>query len=236
VILAGTIDGEKSSVALFERAGGALRLLRSATVDNDDFPALRPVLRRFLAQDLAALRAGCLGLGDPPPWPVIASDAAAALGLPEVELIGEAVACAEWLATLGPEDLEPLDAASAGPVGEGIWIGLGERPGLARLSRGENGPRAAPLDGLGVEQAAAIRAGLRAGSLQPLLSLLAWLARSLGPEASLYLGGDGLLPDAGRLRAALQGGTVPVVRVAKSPLPLWGTAWRAARRERAEEA
>jgi len=102
MILAGDIGGQMTSLALFEPAGEDLRLLRSATVANDEFPALRPVLRRFVAQDLPALRGACCALTGAPPWPVEASEVAAALGLSAAaaEVIDEAAAKAEGAPSL----------------------------------------------------------------------------------------------------------------------------------------
>lgn len=241
MILGGAVGSEKSSLALFLPEGGDLRLLRSATVDNDDLPSIRPLLRRFLAQDLASLRAGCLGVGSPP-WPVTAPEVAAALGLPGVELIGEAEACAEWLALLEPEDLVPLLAedAAAATVTEGLWIGLGDEPGVAQVRRVDGrlcaGPPPAVPSGL-----PRICRELREGSLLPLAGLLAELARAL-QEGVLYLGGPrlrSLLPPEAveQLGTALRREAlpVPVFLIEKTPLPLWGAARRAARQGPAGE-
>jgi glucokinase len=97
MILAGDIGSETTSLALFTAEKGDLHLLRSATVANDEFPALRTVLRRFVAQDLSVLRGACFALTGAPPWPVEAPEVAAALGLPaaEAEVIGAAEAAAE---------------------------------------------------------------------------------------------------------------------------------------------
>jgi len=241
LILAGTVGRQKSCIALFEIAGGDLRLLRSAAVENDEFPGLRPVLRRFVAQDLAALRAGCLSVEEAPPWPVREPELAAALGLPEVELIAPAVACAEWLPLVEADDLVPLTpeapAAQAGdPVApEGIWIGLGSEPGLARVSRAGAGPLEAGGDLPGICRE------LRHGTLARLAAWLGGLARSEG-DGNLYLGGElalsVLLPRAGELRELLREAVPPeagVWLVERSPNPLRGAARRAARRPAAAE-
>jgi len=237
VILAGTVAREKTSLALFLPDGGGLRLLRSATVDNDELPSIRPLLRRFLAQDLTSLGAACLGV-ESPPWPVTAPEVAAALGLTAVELIGDAEACAEWLATLAPEDLVQVtpEGTAAGPGArtEGIWIGLGEEPGLARVRRVDGRLCAGPPPAVPADLPRICRE-LREGSLRPLVQLLAELARAL-QEGVLYLGGPrirSLLPPPAveQLGAALRQEAlpVPVVLIEKTPLPLWGAAWRAAR-------
>lgn len=226
MILAGTVSPAKSCIALFETSRGNPRLLRSATVQNEEFPGLRPVLRRFVAQDLAALRAGCLSVEGEPPWPVLATDLAAALGLPEVELIGPAVACAEWLPTLEPEDLLPLTQAAT--TAEGIWINLGREPGLARVSPAG----AAPLEAAG--DLPEICRELRNGALAPLAAWLGGLARAEG-EGSLYLGGELARSalSAGELRELLREAVPPPVAVClvdRPPNPLRGAASRAARK------
>lgn len=237
MILGGAAGSEKTSLALFRHDGADLQLLRSATVDNDELPSIRPLLRRFLAQDLPLLDAACLSVGSPP-WPVTAPEVAAALGLPAVELIGEVEACAEWLATLAAEDLVPLAPAGAAANGmalaEGIWIGLGEEPGLARVRRLDGRLCAGPPPAVPCDLPRICRQ-LREGSLLPLVELLAELARAL-QEGCLYLGGPrirSLLPPPAveRLGAALrqEAWPAPVVLIEKTPLPLWGAAWRAAR-------
>lgn len=239
MILGGTVGSEKTSLALFRHDGGDLLLLRSATVDNEDLPSIRLLLRRFLAQDLTSLGAACLGVGSPP-WPVTAPEVAAALRLTTVDLIGEAEACAEWLATLAPEDLVPLTpegtAAGGMALTEGIWIGLGEEPGLAQVCRVDGRLGAGPPPAMPADLPRVCRE-LREGSLGPLVELLAGLARAL-QEGVLYLGGPrirSLLPPPAveQLGAALRQEAlpVPVVLIEKTPLPLWGAAWRAARQE-----
>ncbi|MBV8201029.1 MAG: glucokinase, partial [Acidobacteria bacterium] len=121
-ILAAAIGTEKTSLALFDAAGGELYLRRSATAANDEFASPRPLLRRFLARDLSSLVAACLsagsvgGGGGRPPWPLAAPELAAALAPAATELIDEAVAGAEWLVKLPPADLEPLPATGAAPA------------------------------------------------------------------------------------------------------------------------
>jgi hypothetical protein len=239
VILAGAIGDEKSSVALFARVDGGLHLLRSATVDNAEIPSLRALLRRFLAQDLTRLRAVCCGLGSAPPWPVTPSELSVALGLPEVELISEAVACAEWLIRREPEDLHPLTSGAAAAVSEGIWIGLDEEPGLARVCRGDGGLAALPFDaGSGDGILPRVCRELRAGNVLPLAGVLAAPAGTLDlAGGTLYLGGDRIrsllpLPVLEQLREVLRRNPspIPVLLVEKPPLPLWGAAWRALRR------
>lgn len=239
MILAATVGREKSCVALYEvlsgPAAGDLRLLRSATVDNGELAGLRPLLRRFAAQDLPALRAACLSVEAAAPWAPSESEVAAALGLPEAELVAPAVACAEWLPAIGPDDvvcLLPGDAAEVAELttAEGIWVGLGSSPGLARVSPSGAAPVA--LDG----DLPAICRELAAGDLAPLAE---WLGRLAGALASgaVFVGGElargALAPRAAELRRLLgeaPGARAPVWLVEGSPSALYGAARRAARR------
>jgi hypothetical protein len=82
VILVGEVGAERTSVALFDAAGGELRLLRAASVENGEYPGLRGIVRRFAAEDLAGLSRACFLVSGRPPWPVDDAELAAAVGLP----------------------------------------------------------------------------------------------------------------------------------------------------------
>jgi glucokinase len=92
VILVGEVGAERTSVALFEAAGEDLRLLRAASVANEEYPGLRGIVRRFAAEDLPRLSRACFVVAGRPPWPVDGAELAAATGLPEVEVVREAIA------------------------------------------------------------------------------------------------------------------------------------------------
>jgi hypothetical protein len=254
-ILAAAISTRTTSVALFA-AGAELRLERSATAANDEFASPRPLLRRFLAQDQGSLAAACVSAAatPPPSWPpVAAADLAAALGLADVDLIDEAVAGAEWLLGLAPDEIEPLPATGAlpGAAGEGIWAvwdGGGAAPRLARLRRGagggvlEAGPLAPPpRSALATPAAGAASAGASPSPAAALGRLIAAVAAltprgAAAPKAGfgLYLGGPGIgtltSTDRRQLDAALADGSqarIPVHLVQRPPSPLWGAARRA---------
>lgn len=97
VILSGRIAAGLVHLALFRPAEPDPHLLRSASLPADEHEGLRPIVRRFMAEDLPALRAACLAVPGPVvhgsfehpdlPWPVHAAELAEALGLPEVEVI-----------------------------------------------------------------------------------------------------------------------------------------------------
>jgi hypothetical protein len=129
LILAGEAARGAVSVALYTGADGAtLQLLRSATVKGDEYPSLRPVVRRFTAGDLPMLRAACFAVGADPPWSVDAGELAAATGLSAavVEVVTAATALAE-----SPEPSVLLGAASRA---------LRRLAGLASAAGGEGGP------------------------------------------------------------------------------------------------
>jgi hypothetical protein len=254
-ILAAAISTRTTSVALFA-AGAELRLERSATAANDEFASPRPLLRRFLAQDLGSLAAACVSAAVTPPtsWPPLAAaDLAAALGMADVELIDEVVAGGEWLLGLAPEEIEPLPATGAlpGAAGEGfwaVWDGGAAAPRLARLRRGagggvlEAGPLApASRSALAAPAAGAASSGTSASPAAALGGLIAAVAAlaphgAAAPEAGfgLYLGGAGigtLTPtDRRQLAEAFANGgqaRIPVHLVQRPPSPLWGAARRA---------
>jgi glucokinase len=97
MILAGEIAGGWIHLALFRPAAPEPHLLRAASLPSGEHAGLRPVVRRFAAEDLPSLRAACLVVPGPVveghcaapglPWPVSAAELADALGLPEAELI-----------------------------------------------------------------------------------------------------------------------------------------------------
>jgi len=139
LILAGEIGSGTTSLALFVAGAagadaGELRLLRAATIANDEYPGLRPVVRRFAAGDLPRLEAACLVLTGRPPWPVEAAELAAATGLAaieRVEVIDEPAARAE---PPGENPAGPANSASPTP----LW-GAARR--AARLRAGHSNPR-----------------------------------------------------------------------------------------------
>lgn len=84
MILAGRIDSGWVHLALFRPADPEPHLLRSASLPVDEHGGLRQVLRRFLAEDLPALRAACISVsGSVGPVEGLAG----ALGPAEVEVI-----------------------------------------------------------------------------------------------------------------------------------------------------
>lgn len=116
------------------------RLLRSASVPAEQYPRLRPLLRRFAAEELPRLRAAAVAVAscvedghcrEPLPWDVTAAQIAAALGLPAVDLMDEAVALGEaMLAGEAPESGRQPDA------GRELLLWLDGRLGAALLDRG----------------------------------------------------------------------------------------------------
>ncbi len=95
VILAGRVDSGRVHLALFRPAETGPHLLRSASLPADEHGGLRQILRRFVAEDLPALRAACLAVSGP--LGSIEQDLAGALGPAEVEVV-DADATLEGLA------------------------------------------------------------------------------------------------------------------------------------------
>ena len=86
VILAGRIDAGWVHLALFRPAEPGPHLLRSASLPVDEHGGLRQILRRFVAEDLPALRAACIAACIAVPGPVV-EGLAGALGPAEVEVV-----------------------------------------------------------------------------------------------------------------------------------------------------
>lgn len=82
MILAGRIDSGRVHLALYRPDGSGPHLLRSASLPADEHGGLRQILRRFVAEDLPALRAACIAVSGP-----AVEGLARALGSAEVEVV-----------------------------------------------------------------------------------------------------------------------------------------------------
>jgi hypothetical protein len=120
VILAGRIDSGWVHLALFRPDEAGPHLLRSASLPVDEHGGLRQILRRFVAEDLPALRAACIAMPGPP-----GSRAPVAQGLAEA---------------LGQAEVEVVDAGAlddAGDAGDATLQGLARR--AVQLIQGDAG-------------------------------------------------------------------------------------------------
>jgi glucokinase len=111
------IGGTKTTVALYEEAGGELKLLRDETFKSRDNPSLEAILGKFLRGE--KLEAGCFGVAGAViegkaqttnlPWSLDETALATAIGAPRVKLLNDLEAAAYGMLHLKPDELTPLN-------------------------------------------------------------------------------------------------------------------------------
>lgn len=151
IVLAGDVGGTKTDLALFETAGhgGALRLVRDATLPSQEFSSLELAIERFLdAGPRPPIDAVCLGVAGPVvdgraqatnlPWVIDEKLLAYAIPSPRVKLLNDLEVAAHGVLALPEEDLRTLQAgvprrgnlvliAAGTGLGEALIIRDGER-------------------------------------------------------------------------------------------------------------
>jgi glucokinase len=143
VILAGDIGGTKTVLALFETAGGALRLGRDATYPSRNFASLEAIVRRFLeAGPSPAIESACFGVAGAVvdgrctttnlPWTLDEKTLAQAIPAPRAKLLNDLEAAAWGVARLPAEELETLQAGTA-RTGNQVLIAAGTGLGEALM-------------------------------------------------------------------------------------------------------
>ncbi len=145
MILGGDIGGTKTNLGLFDAAGGAARLVRTATFGSEDFPGLAPMLAEFLAGEAKGIQAACFGVAGPVldnrtettnlAWDVDGPRVAAETGLPSVLLVNDLVATAEGLLLLQEDELATLHPGDPDPDGNRVLIAAGTGLGMSLLPR-----------------------------------------------------------------------------------------------------
>jgi glucokinase len=142
MIVAGDVGGTKTVVALFDEAGGGLRLVRDATFPSQGHGSLEEILAKFLeAEKGLALRAGCFGVAGAVidgrsqttnlPWHLDEQELARAVRARQVRLLNDLEAAAYGMLHLEADELVPLNPG-AGPRRKGnvaviaAGTGLGE--------------------------------------------------------------------------------------------------------------
>jgi glucokinase len=146
VILAGDVGGTKADFALFERRGSGPPVeLRHARIATEGWPALEPLVERFVGPDVGRLAAAAIGVAGPVregrvtgtnlPWTVEARHLAERLGLPTLTLMNDLEATAHGLATLGPDETRVLHPGQADPEGTVCVLAAGTGLGQSFLIR-----------------------------------------------------------------------------------------------------
>jgi glucokinase len=140
VILAGDIGGTNTRLALVDPARGPRSPVAEARYPSGEFPGCEAIVERFLAAHPARVEVACFGVAGPVlggraritnlSWVVDADRLARHLDLAEVVVVNDLAATATAIPHLGPEDLHPLNRATAvpgGPIGVvAPGTGLGE--------------------------------------------------------------------------------------------------------------
>lgn len=144
MILAGDVGGTKADFALFERRpGGAPVELRHERIATEGWPALEPLVERFVGPDVGRLAAAAIGVAGPVrdgrvtgtnlPWTVEAKNLADRLGLPGLTLLNDLEATAHGLASLAPDETCLLHAGKADPAGTRCVLAAGTGLGQSFL-------------------------------------------------------------------------------------------------------
>jgi glucokinase len=126
MILAGDIGGTKTVVALYEKLGQELRLVRDATYKSKEFKSLEDILVKFLKEDGSRTpKAGCFGVAGAVlggkskitnlPWFLDEHKLADAIGAPRVKLLNDLEATAYGMLFLSPEDFTILNPGNPEP-------------------------------------------------------------------------------------------------------------------------
>jgi glucokinase len=149
MILAGDVGGTKTALALYDARGGALALVREATLSSREFPAFEAAVARFLATaPRGAVEAACFGVAGPVvngrcvttnlPWVLDEAELASGIPAKRVRLLNDLEATGYGVLALPSSSLATLQpgAARAGNMalvaagtglGEALLIWNGER-------------------------------------------------------------------------------------------------------------
>lgn len=235
MILGGDVGGTKSNLGLFEVAeGGALRLVRSATVANAEYPGLGALLGIFLGDDGPRVRAAAFGIAGPVldnrvettnlTWVVDGAGLARETGIPRVLLINDLVATAEGVPLLAEDEVATLYPGAPRAHGNRVLIAAGTGLGMCLLPW-IAGEEWVPVPSEGGHADFAPRN-------EDEIGLLRHLQRLLGGRVSLerVVSGPGLfhiyeylrdaagMPESPEVRAALGAGDDPVPVIGRSGL------------------
>ena len=150
MILAGDVGGTKADFALFERRAGRLVERRRERIRTEAWPALEPLVERFVGPDLPRLSAAAFGVAGPVrdgrvvgtnlPFVVEAEPLAVRLGLPSVSLLNDLEATAHGLGALEPGDTRELHPGTADPGGAACVLAAGTGLGQSFVVKGAPDP------------------------------------------------------------------------------------------------
>jgi len=140
MILSGDIGGTNTRLGLFD---DDLSPAAEKDYPSREHTGLEEVLRDFLAETGASVRAACFGVAGPVrkgkcrttnlPWTIDAAAISRELGLPGITLLNDLEATAHGIPALGPEDLVVLNPGETGAEGNAALIAAGTGLGEAGL-------------------------------------------------------------------------------------------------------
>ena len=146
MILAGDVGGTKVHLALYNFAGGRLRVVREHKFPAHEFAALQDVVRAFFAmgsETAEEIVSACFGCPGPVrdgrlkltnlPWELDARELARELGIEHVFLINDLEANGYGITELEPDKILTLHEGDAGAVGHRGLIAAGTGLGQALL-------------------------------------------------------------------------------------------------------
>ena len=143
VVLAGDIGGTKTLLALAEREGGGVRVVREERYPSRQYPGLAPIVREFLRDVHDPVVSACFGVAGPViagtcrtpnlPWFITERELEEKTGLTRVRLINDFAAAALGVLALPPEALVTLHEGQPEEGGNKAVIGAGTGLGQAAL-------------------------------------------------------------------------------------------------------
>lgn len=142
-ILVADIGGTKTSLAIVEADGGALRVSAEQRYGSRDFACLEDIVQRYLAETSASCELGGFAVAGPVqdgrsritnlPWEIDARALQAAAGLRSACLLNDLEAVAWGIPALGEGDLAVLHPGEAGAAGNACVVAAGTGLGEAGL-------------------------------------------------------------------------------------------------------
>ncbi|KPK07453.1 MAG: hypothetical protein AMJ64_06605 [Betaproteobacteria bacterium SG8_39] len=161
MILAGDIGGTKTRLALFADPDAPPHFERRYA--SSEFPALEPLIERFLAEARAALggrvapRSACFGVAGPIegrrvhvtnlPWIIDAETLAQAFAIAQVHLLNDFAAAAYGIDALRADQRATLQTGEPRDAAPRVILGAGTGLGIAYVLRDASGDRALAGEG-----------------------------------------------------------------------------------------
>lgn len=193
MILAGDVGGTKVDLALYDFAGGKLKIVRQEKFPASSHPSLQAVVQAFLGTGDVAEKvehevvAACFGCPGPVkdghlkltnlPWELDARDLSKILNIEHIFLLNDLEANGYGIAELGPEQIFELEVGDKSAIGHRALVSPGTGLGEALLIWNPVARRHVPLASEGGHVDWAPRNPLE-------IELLEWLLKKLKGRVS----------------------------------------------------